>query len=185
MLVNKGDKMVLKKEMGIFTNIGEVCEVTDSTENMIWFKFGNGMHLGVMSADEADKYFDKYEKPKKTAPTVTQERIEEIMNNSKVTVATMFDKCTIVTCLLPNGFVIVESSACVSPENYDEEVGIEICMNRIVDKVWELEGYRLQEELSSKIESCNDDNCDNECCEDCCRNRNDCEDCDDWDTLFK
>lgn len=83
------------------------------------------------------------------APTVTSERINEIMNNSIINAYTVFDKCTVVSCQLPNGFVIVESSACVSPENYDEEMVIDICMEKITDKVWELEGYRLQEELYS------------------------------------
>lgn len=185
MLVNKGDKIVLKKEMGIFTNIGEVCDVVEVRENgAIYFKFGNGFHLGVMSPDKADRYFEKYEEPKQTAPSVTNERIEKIMNNSKVTVTTVFDKCTVVAVQLPNGFVIVESSACVSPENYDEETGIEICMNRIVDKVWELEGYRLQENLNDTTESCDED-CDRDCCDNCCNGCDDCDECDDWNTLFK
>lgn len=146
MLVN-GEKIELVKPMGAFKNVGEVCEVVDVSEDgVISFKFGNGRHLGCMSSDEFEKYFKKYEELK-PAPTVTPEKIEEIMNHSKVTVTTMFNKCTVVACQLPNGFVIVESSASVSPENYDEKMGTENCMNRIIDKVWELEGYRLQEEL--------------------------------------
>lgn len=80
---------------------------------------------------------------------VSAERVEQVMNHSKVVVYKVFDKCTVVVCQLPNGFVIVESSACVDPKNYDEEIGIEICMNRIKDKVWEMEGYRLQEDIYS------------------------------------
>lgn len=79
--------------------------------------------------------------------TVTQEDIKEIINNSKVEVQTVLDKCTIVTCQLPNGFIIVESSACVDPANYDENLGAQVCMERIVKKVWELEGYVLQNKL--------------------------------------
>ena len=45
---------------------------------------------------------------------------------------------------LKNGFVIVESSVCVDPKNFDIEIGREICGNRIKDKIWELEGYNLQ-----------------------------------------
>lgn len=141
----KGDKIVAKKSVFNIIAEGEICEVHEVSDNVIKFRFG-GLHMGSMSFDEYEEYFEKYEEPKK-APTVTQERIEEIMNNSKVIVTTVFDKCTIVTCQLPNGFVIVESSACVSPENYDEKIGTEICMNKIIDKVWELEGYKLQEEL--------------------------------------
>ena len=46
--------------------------------------------------------------------------------------------------VLKNGFEIVESSSCVSPENYDEAMGREICMEKIKDKVWMLLGFLLQ-----------------------------------------
>ena len=46
--------------------------------------------------------------------------------------------------MLRNGFEIVESSACVSPENYDEALGREICLKKIKDKVWGLLGFLLQ-----------------------------------------
>lgn len=54
----KGDKIKLVKPMGAFTNVGEVCEVTDIRGNgSIWFRFG-GVHLGCMSYDEYEKYFE-------------------------------------------------------------------------------------------------------------------------------
>jgi hypothetical protein len=144
MLAN-GDKIKLVKPMGVFTNVGEICEVVSVDSNAISFKFGNGMHLGIMSVDEFERYFEKYEEP--VAPTITLKQIEEIIENSEILVNTIFDKCTIVTCKLPNGFVITESSACVSPENYNEEMGFNICIDKIADKIWELEGYRLQDEV--------------------------------------
>lgn len=79
--------------------------------------------------------------------TVTQEQIINIMKASTVEVQTVLGKCTVVTCQLPNGFIIVESSACVDPANYDEVLGREICMDRIIKKIWELEGYKLQSEI--------------------------------------
>lgn len=83
---------------------------------------------------------------------ITQEHIDDIMSKTKCNVMTMFDKCTVVAAQLPNGFIIVESSACVDKDNYDEDLGTQICIKRIVDKVWELEGYRLQCEVSKKEE---------------------------------
>lgn len=54
----KGDKIKLVRPMGAFTNVGEICEVTDIREDRtIWFRFG-GMHLGCMSYDEYKKYFE-------------------------------------------------------------------------------------------------------------------------------
>lgn len=141
----KGDKIKLVKPMGVFTNVGEICDVVDINEDgVISFKFGK-VHMGCMSIDEFNKYFVKYEEPKPI--TVTPDRIEQVMNDSKVAVQTLFGKCTVVACQLPSGFVIVESSACVDPKNYDEKMGIEICMNRIKDRVWEMEGYKLQTDL--------------------------------------
>lgn len=57
-------KIKLKKPMGCFDNLGEVCEIVkiDTDENVINFRFGvNGVHLGVMSRDELEKYFDVIE----------------------------------------------------------------------------------------------------------------------------
>ena len=48
---------------------------------------------------------------------------------------------------MPNGFVIVASSSCVDPSNYDPEIGIKICKKEIENKLWELEGYALAERL--------------------------------------
>lgn len=162
MLVNKGDKIKLVREMGMFNNIGEVCDVADIVNGLIYFRFGNGMHLGIMSPDEADRYFEKYEEPK--INTVTKEMIDSIMEDVELEVITTFDKCTVVSAKLPNGFVITESSACVDPRNYDEEMGFEICMNKIVNKVWELEGYRLQCKLYEGDCYCD---CDCDCEEEC------------------
>jgi hypothetical protein len=82
---------------------------------------------------------------------VTKDQIDEILENSKVEIQTVLDKCTLVVCQLPNGFIIVESSACVDPANYDLDLGVEICMKRITNKVWELEGYKLQSSVGGKL----------------------------------
>lgn len=53
-------------------------------------------------------------------------------------------KITIVIATLKNGFTIVESSACVDPKNYDENIGTEICKERIKNKIWNHLGFLLQ-----------------------------------------
>lgn len=80
------------------------------------------------------------------ANTVKKEHVEHLLNESEIMIATVFDKVTVVSVELPNGFVITESSGAVSKENYDEEIGKEISLKKIEDKVWELEGYLLQDE---------------------------------------
>ncbi len=60
----KGDRIRLIEPMGVFTNVGEICEVTDIAEGgVISFRFG-GCHLGCMSYDEYLKYFEKAEPQK-------------------------------------------------------------------------------------------------------------------------
>jgi hypothetical protein len=79
--------------------------------------------------------------------TVTKEQINKIYNDSIKNNSTIFGKCYLMAVQLPSGFIIVESSACVDVENYNPVMGAEICKERIMNKIWELEGYRLQNEL--------------------------------------
>lgn len=79
--------------------------------------------------------------------TVTQDEIYELVSKAEIKAHTMFGKTTVVAVQLENGFVLVESSSCVDPKNYDEVVGYEICMNRIMNKLWEMEGYLLQKKV--------------------------------------
>lgn len=79
--------------------------------------------------------------------TVTVQHIEEIFESCEFEVRTIYDKVTVVVAKLPNGFTIVESSACVDPRNYNEEIGVGICKERIKNQLWLLEGYLLQETL--------------------------------------
>ena len=74
--------------------------------------------------------------------TITQDNVENFIQ--KIDVQQMGDKTTIVQATLNNGFVIVDSSSCVDPNNFDMAIGIEICTNRIKNKVWELLGFLLQ-----------------------------------------
>lgn len=78
---------------------------------------------------------------------ITQEDIDKLLKEAEVGVATVHDKCTMVSVKLKNGFIITESSACVDPANYDVDTGFDICMGRIENKLWELEGYALQKKL--------------------------------------
>lgn len=76
------------------------------------------------------------------SPSISQRMVDEFILSCDV--QTMGEKCTVVRATLRNGFEIVESSACVSKENYDEDLGAKICMKKIEDKVWFLLGFLLQ-----------------------------------------
>ena len=50
-----------------------------------------------------------------------------------------------------NGFTVTGESACVSPENFDAELGKKIARANAVQKVWPLMGYALKERLNKPI----------------------------------
>ncbi len=83
--------------------------------------------------------------------TVTQEQINNLIAESDIKVSTIFDKVTVVSLKLPSGFVITESSGCVDPANYDESLGRELCLQRIENRLWELEGYALQKSIANSL----------------------------------
>jgi hypothetical protein len=103
---------------------------------------------GYVSASPKDVFEEAYlpliENPdlKTDKPSISQQMVDDFIRD--VEVMTMGEKTTVVRAVLRNGFEIVESSACVSKENYDQAVGTTICMNRIKSKVWELLGFLLQ-----------------------------------------
>lgn len=74
--------------------------------------------------------------------TVTLEDVKNVIDT--MTFHKMGRKTTVGLATLKNGFEICVSSACVDPENFNEDIGKEICMKRIEDKIWELLGYTLQ-----------------------------------------
>jgi len=86
---------------------------------------------------------------------VTQRQIDDLINSANVKVSTEFGKCTTVTMQLQNGFILTESSACVDPENYNQQLGKKLCYEHIENKLWELEGYALQKkEYERKLHAC-------------------------------
>lgn len=82
--------------------------------------------------------------------TVTKEQVQENMQDVIVRTLQDFEKpCTYVTVRMKNGFTLRESTTCVDHANYDEEIGKQICLEKIEDKVWFLLGYALQEKVAN------------------------------------
>jgi len=59
------------------------------------------------------------------------------------------DVLTICVLVLKNGYTIVGKSSCVSPANYNEEIGRRIARENAVNQVWNLLGFRLADKLFS------------------------------------
>lgn len=56
---------------------------------------------------------------------------------------------TIACLTLQNGFIVVGESACVSPENFNAELGKKVAAENAKQKIWALEGYALRERIST------------------------------------
>ena len=106
---------------------------------------------------------------KTAAPSISAEMVERFIDHHET--VTMGGKTTVVRAVLKNGFEIVESSSCVSAENYDVKLGEEICMKRIRNKVWELLGFLLQTAVggvngeAAAENCCCDEDCERSCCD--------------------
>lgn len=80
--------------------------------------------------------------------SVTQADVDANMQDVFVTTIRAFDKpVTYVEVRMKNGFTVRETTTCVDPANYSEEIGKEICLKRIEDTIWLLLGYALQDKL--------------------------------------
>jgi hypothetical protein len=53
-------------------------------------------------------------------------------------------KTTICLTTLTTGFEIITSSACVNENNFDYTIGKKMAYDKLINKLWELEGYLLQ-----------------------------------------
>lgn len=103
-----------------------------------------------------------------TAPRVTPQRIEEVIAGEYYFTAadgvegamhrddvppsanvynSSLRLLTFCVLVLKNGFTVTGESACVSPENFNAELGRKIARQHAVDKIWPLEGYLLRDRL--------------------------------------
>jgi hypothetical protein len=125
-------------------------------------------------AERAESTEQRLNRLGKTAPRVTEDRIQNIIVSEHYFTAA--DGClgewqyradtrstdekpkmaptpaalqllTFCVLVLENGFTVTGESACASPENFDEQIGREIAYKDAIDKVWLLEGYLLKERL--------------------------------------
>jgi len=56
---------------------------------------------------------------------------------------------TFCVLVLKNGFTVTGESACVSPENFDAQIGRDVARKNAVEKIWPLMGYALKERLNN------------------------------------
>jgi len=80
------------------------------------------------------------------APRLTPELIDGVMIGGQYwqPEGTTLTVCVIT---LKNGTHVVGESACISPENFDAEIGKKIAYQNAREKIWALEGYLLKQSL--------------------------------------
>ncbi len=81
------------------------------------------------------------------APRLTPNMIDSVIKDKTFTNLPS-GKCVICEITLQNGYTVYGESACVSPSNFDQEIGNEVAFKNAREKVWQLEGYLLQEKLA-------------------------------------
>ena len=94
-----------------------------------------------------------------TAPRVTLDRINAAIKNyayfnlGEAMKALGFDASesahltTMCVLTLENDFQVIGHSACVSRENYREDIGRRVAYQKAIDQIWPLEGYLLKSRL--------------------------------------
>lgn len=80
------------------------------------------------------------------APRLTPDLIDGVMIGGQYwqPEGTTLTVCVIT---LKNGTHVVGESACISPENFDAEIGKKIAYQNAREKIWALEGYLLKQSL--------------------------------------
>ena len=131
----KGDKIKLIKPMGVFTNIGEICEVIDVGEGgVISFKFGNGLHLGCMSYDEFQKYFELVKEESKRRWSEWKRADMSFYNffNTKITVGIEYRENGKKVQVKAHG--VKGESTCSKYDEFDVTKGFELAKKRFMIK---------------------------------------------------
>ena len=85
------------------------------------------------------------------APRLTPEHIDSVIVNKTFTTLPS-GKVMICELTLASGFTVRGEASVVSKENFNQEIGESISFSNARDKIWELEGYLLQNNLKGKDE---------------------------------
>lgn len=75
---------------------------------------------------------------------LTDTDINEFMGRGEAFTEKRGEKTTLVEFVMPTGWIDYEVSSCVDPANYDQELGEQICLGKITDRLWNHLGFVLQ-----------------------------------------
>ena len=177
-MVVKGAKYKAVEPFKGIVNVGDVCIVIEIKDDVVGFKLLNNDNeesyiesFYRMNVEAFNYHFEECSNNcvSKNVDEVIANHVDKILDESEIIVDTIFDTCTIVAVCLPNGSVFTESCSCSDANEYDEDDGFKYCMNRIVNKVWEFEEYRLKmNAYICRVENASDFNCEDCDCDSFC-----------------
>ncbi|WP_051591228.1 Gp49 family protein [Bacillus sp. UNC438CL73TsuS30] len=75
---------------------------------------------------------------------ITLADIDSMMENAQIEIVELFGKCTMVAVQFANGFVLTESTTCQDAAYYNKDTNTQNCLDRIKQRITELEGYKFQ-----------------------------------------
>ena len=73
--------------------------------------------------------------------------IQKMLKEAETQETIYFGKCLVVVYKLKNGFCLVGVGACVDPGDFNLEVGRQVAEGQVIDELFKLEGYLLQQTL--------------------------------------
>lgn len=102
--------------------------------------------VDVKEGLDMESEFDAEVATERKAPHITEGDLEKSIISEEYH---RFPNTTVTVCclVLANGFTVIGESACVSPENFDRDLGIRLARADAKRKIWQLEGYALKDRL--------------------------------------
>lgn len=85
--------------------------------------------------------------PDHEANKVTKEQLDDLVAKSNVEYAVFGNKLTVAVITLQSNFKVTGEASCVDPANFDKAFGEKYALENAVEKLWELEGYLLANDL--------------------------------------
>lgn len=82
-----------------------------------------------------------------TAPRVTPDAVDAAIAGEEY--AVFSGRLTVCVLTLANGFLVTGESSCVDAANFDADLGKKLARQKARDKIWELEGYRLRQQIAA------------------------------------
>ena len=99
----------------------------------------------------SDSLIERRDQMLREAERVTKEQITARIKDVKYTRLT--ETLTHCNITLDNGFNVTGESACVNPENYNQEIGEKIAHDNAFNKLWPLFGFLLAEKNFVRAET--------------------------------